>query len=126
MNNLMYHLKIKSGNFSFLTYISLQTKGNNYRCLTKGAENGHLQAERRALEDILVNTPDCLFAISFGETFHTLHQSLSSSVFLENRVFFSVALFGGMVSIFHAFLDDNGHLTSVNGVRYLSLLQNTV
>ena len=32
-----------------------KTKGNNYRCPTKGAENGHLQAERRALEDILAN-----------------------------------------------------------------------
>ena len=31
-----------------------------------------------------------------------------------------------MVPIFHAFLDDDGHLISVNGAYYLSLLQNTV
>ena len=31
-----------------------------------------------------------------------------------------------MVPIFHAFLDDNGHLTSMDSARYLSLLQNTV
>ena len=29
------------------TYISLKTKGNNYMCPTKGAENGHFLAEHR-------------------------------------------------------------------------------
>ena len=46
-------LKVKNVNLSFLAYISLKTKGNNYKCPTKGAGNGHLQAEHRALEDIL-------------------------------------------------------------------------
>ena len=65
------------GNLSFLTHISLKTKGNNYRCLTKVAENGHLQPSGRALrtfEDILANSTDCLLAVSFGETFHRLHH----------------------------------------------------
>ena len=33
---------------------------------TRGAEKGHLQAEQRALEDILANSPDFLLAVSFG------------------------------------------------------------
>ena len=41
---------------------------------TKGAENGHLQAERRALEDILANSTDCVLAVSFGEIFQKLYQ----------------------------------------------------
>ena len=32
------------------------------------------QTERRELEDILVNSPDCLLAVYFRETFHTLHD----------------------------------------------------
>ena len=35
-------------------------------------------------------------------------------------------LWAGRVPICHAFLDDDGHLTPVNGECYLSLLQNTV
>ena len=42
------------------------------------------------------------------------------------KVMFFVALIDGMVPICHAFLDDDGHLTPVNGDCYLSLLQNTV
>ena len=65
-------MKVKIENLSyFLTYTSLKT--NNHRCPTKYAENGHLQPERPALEDILSNSSDCLVAVSFGETFHTLH-----------------------------------------------------
>ena len=36
---------------------------------TKGAENGHLQAERRALEDILANSTDCVLAVAFRRKF---------------------------------------------------------
>ena len=61
------------GNVSFSTFISLKTNGNNHRCPTKGDANGHLQEKRRALEEILANSPDYLLAVSFGETFHTLH-----------------------------------------------------
>ena len=32
-----------------------------------------LQAERRVLNDIRGNSPNCLLAVSFGETCHTLH-----------------------------------------------------
>lgn len=42
------------------------------------------------------------------------------------KVMIFVALTDSMVPIFHAFLDDDGQLTSVNGASYLSLLQNTV
>ena len=55
--------KVKSGDLN---------KGNKHKSPTKGAENCHLQAERRALEDILANSPDCLLLVYFGETFHTL------------------------------------------------------
>ena len=65
---------VKIGNSSFLAYISLKTDGNNYiLCPTEVAENGHLQTERRSLEDILANSPDCLLAVSFDETFRTLY-----------------------------------------------------
>ena len=74
-------MNVYSRNLSFLTYISLKTKGNYYRCRTSGAENGHLQAECRALEDILANSPDCLSAVSFGETFHTLQQWVDRVMF---------------------------------------------
>ena len=68
-------MKVKSGNSKFFsTFIRLKSNENNYRCQTNGAENGNLQAERCAAEDILANSPDCLLAVSFGETFHTLQQ----------------------------------------------------
>ena len=86
-----------------------------------------LQAERRAFDDILADSTDCLLAVSFGEIFHRLHQWVYRvRFFLENHDFFFVALIDDMVPIFHAFLDDNGHLTPMNSARYLSLLQNTV
>ena len=99
----------------FSTYISLKT---NYRCPTKDTENSHLQAERRALEDILANSTDGLLAVSFGKTFHTLYQWVYRvRFFLENHDFFPIALIDGMIPIFHAFLNDNGHFTSMNGAR---------
>ena len=73
------------------------------------------QAERRALEDIFGNPTDFISAVSFGETFHTLHQWVYRvRFFLENHDFISVSLIDDMVPICHAFLDDNSHLTSVN------------
>jgi hypothetical protein len=39
------------------------------------------------------------------------------------KVMIFVAIINGMVPIVHAFLDDEGNLSSVNGVSYLSLLQ---
>ena len=64
----------------------------------------------------LGNSPDCLLAVSFGKTFHTLHQRVDQvRFFIENHDFISVDIIDGMVPIYHAFLDDNGHLTAVNG-----------
>ena len=80
-----------------------------------------LQAEHRTLDDILANSHDCPLAVSFDETFHTLKL-----IFPWKLWFLSVSLIDGMVPIIHAFLDDDGHLTSVNGVCHLSLLPNTV
>ena len=76
INNLIYHFEGNKGKFKiFLRYSSLKTKGNYYRCPTKDAENCQsIQAEHRALEDVLANSTDCLLAVSFGETFHRLHQ----------------------------------------------------
>ena len=57
---------------------------------------------------------------------HCTSESIELGFSLKIIIFFFVALIDGMVPIFHAFLDDNGHLTSVNSARYLSLLQSTV
>ena len=57
---------------------------------------------------------------------HCTSESIELGFFLIIMIFFSVVLIDGMIPIFHAFLDDNAHLTSINGARYLSLLQNTV
>ena len=37
-----------------------------------------------------------------------------------------VAIINGMVSIAHAFLDDDAHLSSVNGVSYLRFVQDII
>ena len=42
------------------------------------------------------------------------------------KVMIFVAIINGMVPIVHAFLDDDGHLSSANGVSYLRLLQNII
>ena len=81
-------MKVLKGNLSFFKYVSLKTKGNNYRCPTQGAENYHLQAEGRALEDILANSPDCLLAVFFSDTFLPLHQRVDPvRFFLEDHDF---------------------------------------
>ena len=70
-------LKVMRGNLGiFIKHILVSKQsGTTTGVLQKVLKmvTSSLQAERRALEDILVNTPDCLFAISFGETFHPLH-----------------------------------------------------
>ena len=82
-----------------------------------------LQAERRALEDILSNSTECLMAVSFGETFHTLHQRVDQVRFFhEEPDLFSVTLMDDMVQIFYTFRDDDGHLTSMNGACYITLV----
>ena len=62
MNNVMDHSKIKSGNSRF--YFK-----------RKGAGNGHLQPPGRVSHvwGHSLNSPDCLLAVSFDETCHTLH-----------------------------------------------------
>ena len=53
-----------------------------------------LQAERRAFEDILANSIDCLLAVSFTETFQTLHQWVYRVRFsLKIMIFFPYPLF---------------------------------
>ncbi|QQP50942.1 Hypothetical protein FKW44_012119, partial [Caligus rogercresseyi] len=37
-----------------------------------------------------------------------------------------VAIINGMIPIVQAFLEDDGHLSSVNGVSYLRLLQDII
>ena len=53
-------------------------------------------------------------------------ESIELGFSLKIMIFHFVALIDGMVPIFHVFLDASGHFTSMNGARYLSLLQNTV
>ena len=60
---------VKSGNLSFFQHILVSKQGNNHKCPTRGGEKGHLQTERRVLEDILANSPDCLLAVFFGDIF---------------------------------------------------------
>ena len=80
---------MKSINLNFC-FLGLKTKGNNYRGLRKCAENGLLQEERRSLEGIHASSPNCLLAVSFGETFPTLHQRVDRvRFFLENLILHS-------------------------------------
>ena len=86
------------------------------------------QAERRVLEDILAKS---ILIVSWLYTSvklftHSISESIELGLSLEIMIFFSVTFIDGMITIFHAFLDENGHLTSMNGARYLGLLQNTV
>ena len=117
--------------YVFLTYISLKIKGVLHRCNKLQVSykrwwklSPSASKQCRALDNILANSIDCLLGVSFGETFLILHQWVYRvKIFLEIHDFFSVALIDGMIPILHAFLDDNGHFTSMNGDRYLSLLQ---
>ena len=45
INDVIAHFEGKEWK---LTNISLKTKGNNHKCTTRGAENGHLQPSGRA------------------------------------------------------------------------------
>ena len=53
-----------------------------------------------------------------------LEISAKQMIGMMIRVF--IAIINGMVPIVHAFLDDGGHLSSVNGVSYLRLLQDII
>ena len=76
----MCNFKGFKGNLCFLTRISLKTKGNNYRCPTKSAENGHLHSERRAIQDILANSTDYLVAVALRPNFSSIAPMNRSSL----------------------------------------------
>ena len=122
INNVMDHFKGKQWwNFKlFLTYISLKIRGT-----TKGVLQEVL---KRASSNLQIKAScawghftDCLLVVCFGETSHTLYPWVDQvRFFLEIPDIFSITLVDGMVQIFHTCLDDDGHLTSVNGACYIN------
>ena len=90
------------------------------------------KTEHHTLQDILVNVFHCLLAIhiSFSEGLDTLYERLIGICETNDRndvkVMIFVAIINGMVPIVHAFLEDDGHLSSVNDVSYLRLLQDII
>ena len=89
----------------------------------------NLKTERRTLQDLLANVFDRLLAISFSKGLDTLYERLSGVCETNDRndvkVIIFLAISNGMIPIV-AFLDDDGHLLSVNGVSYLRLLQDII
>ena len=90
----------------------------------------NLKIELRKLQDILANFFDRLFAISFSKGLDTLYERLNGICKTNNRnavkVMIFIAINNEMVPIIHAFLADDAHLSSVNGVSYLQLLQGII
>ena len=68
--------------------------------------------------------------MSFSEGLDTLYERLNGICETNDRyevkVMIFVAIINGMISMVHAFLDDDGHLSSVNSVSYFRLLQNII
>ena len=88
-----------------------------------------LQADRRALEDILASSPDCLLAVSFDETSHTLHKRVDRvRVFLEKPDFFSRSPYQWQDSNlpYPPWRWCSFNFSEWFLLHYLSLLQNTV
>ena len=82
------NLEVKSGSLcSFKHILVHKLRGTTTGILKKLLKviTSSFQAERPALEDILGNSLYCLLAVSFGKSFHTLHQRVDRvRFFLEN------------------------------------------
>ena len=82
INNLMCNFESNKGNFkSFKHILVYKLKETTTGVLKKVLKmvTSRIQTERRALENILSNSPDCLLAVAFRRNFSVIAPvSLSS------------------------------------------------
>ena len=79
-NTLVYHFEGNKGKYKFFQHILVsKQKGTT----TKGAENCHLQAECRALEDITANSTESAKLFT-----HCTSESIELSFSLKIMIFF--------------------------------------
>ena len=90
----------------------------------------NLKTERRTLQDILTNVilpPSKTSSKNDGVRANENPRNICETNYRNDvKVMIFVAIINRMVPIVHPFLDDDGHLSPVNGVSYLSLLQDII